>query len=133
MSDPRYKRKSAAVPEQITIRNKQFAKFVSRRKGVSARAMSSAVRLLTEGVLEAMGEGYNVQLIGLGTWEVRLMPARMRYHRITKVTYMAEPFYMAYFKKSPTLIKTVREISKARIQGLTVKATMPIVGCKRGI
>jgi len=127
-----YKRKSEVAPEQITIHNNQFARFVSRRKGVSASALSTAIRLLSEGVVEAMAEGYNVQLFKLGTFEIRKMPPRMRYHRITKQTYMAEPFHMVHFKKSPTLIKQVRKISKERLAVMLDKPTLPKAGGTTG-
>lgn len=124
--------KSAPAPEQILLQNKQFARFVSRRKGVSAVALSSAIRLLSEGVVEAMAEGYDVQLRGLGTFQVRMMKSRMRWHRITRQTYMAPPFAMVHFKKSPKLCKQVKAIAKARIAALSSTTTIPPVGGKKG-
>lgn len=121
----KYKPACDLAPEQITLKNKQFARFVSRRKGVSAAALSSAMRILTEGLVEALAEGYNIQWVGLGTFQVRQMKSRMRYHRITRQVYMAPPFTMLHFKKSKLLAKTVKDNARARIAALSQKPTLP--------
>lgn len=122
----KYIPKGDLAPEQVLLKNKQFARFVSRRKGVSAKALSSAIRILTEGLVEALGEGYNVQLMGLGTFEVRQMRSRKRYHRITRQVYMAPPFLMMHFKKSKLLAKTVKDTARARVAALSQKSTLPV-------
>jgi nucleoid DNA-binding protein len=107
---------SRLIPEKIVLENAGFTKFVARRTGVSAAALSTAHRLLTQGLVEALAEGYAVRWWGVGTFECREMPPRKRYHRLKKHVYMSPPTTLVHFKKTETLNQKVRDMAKARLE-----------------
>jgi nucleoid DNA-binding protein len=126
-----YKTTADGAPEQIKMNSKQFARFVSRRKGVSSAALHSAIGLLIEGVIEALSEGYDVHLRGLGEFQVRLYGPRIRCLKFSREKYMAPPFTAVFFRRSKKLKETVKNKANARIRALCTTTTLPAVGDKR--
>lgn len=110
--------------EQIVLESQNFARFVARRKGVSAKALSTAIRLLSEGLVEAMSEGYAVRLYRLGLFEVRELPPRNRYHRLKRENYISPATTVVRFKKSENLNKRVRSMSKERLDKMEAEPTI---------
>lgn len=116
--------KSRVTKERITLTNLAFARWLSRRKGVSSAALSSALKLIGEGIKEGMAEGYAIRILGIGTFEMRELPARNRYHRKERKLYLSPPSVVAHFKKSEFLTANIRKISKDRLDEM---ATTPTV------
>lgn len=110
-----YTPKSRVPKDRVMLTNVGFSRWLSKRKGVSSAALTSAMTLLIQGTKEAMAEGYGVRWIGLGTFEMRELPARNRYHRKEKRCYLSPPSVVAHFKKSDLLTHNIRKMSEARL------------------
>lgn len=101
--------------EKVTLRNRQLARFISRRKGVSSEAVSQALKIIGEGIVEALAEGFDFQWFGIGTFETRVLKPRVRYNRVKRERYMSNESMIVHFRKSPGLTPTVRDMSIARL------------------
>lgn len=113
--------------EKIVLRNNQFARWMSKRNGVSHAALSKAIQLITSGLLEALANGYNINLAGLGRFETREMPPRVRYHRLHGERYISQPSTVVHFRKSDILTKRVRELAAANLEDMVkTPAVKPI-------
>lgn len=123
MPDP-YKPVTRILPGKVTLSNIQFARWVSKRYGVSSVAMSRATRLLIEGMIDALAEGYSVQLKGLGKFEARELAPRMRFNRTQGVRYLSKPSVILHFKKSEKLNDTLRTRAKEKLDALSSNPTV---------
>lgn len=117
---------SRLTPEKIVMENQQFARWLARRKGVSAKALSTAINLLSDGIVEAMAEGYAVRVWRLGTFECREVKPRRRYHRIKKEIYTSPATTIVHFKKSENINERVRNMSKARLDKMLSTPSVPL-------
>jgi nucleoid DNA-binding protein len=131
LPNSRYITPAGIAPEQIKMTAKQFARFVSRRKGVSSVALMSAITLITDGIIEALSEGFDVNFRGLGEFQVRLYGPRIRCLRFTREKYMAPPFTQVHFLRAKKLRETVKKVANQRIADLCQTPTLPVVGEKR--
>lgn len=110
--------------EKIVLRNNQFARFLSRRTGLSQRALSRAVKLIGDGILQVLAEGYDFQWLGLGTFETRELKPRKRYHRMKGEVYVSRPSVIVHFHKSPSLNDSVRNLAIQRLDALLAEPTV---------
>lgn len=117
---------SRLTPDKFVMENQQFARWLGRRKGVSAKALASAINLLSQGIIEAMGEGYAVRVWGLGLFENREIGPRRRYHRLNKDVYTSPPTTIVHFSKSENLNKKVRSLAKARLERMASEPSVPL-------
>jgi nucleoid DNA-binding protein len=114
-------RKSA---EKIVMRNGQFVRWLARRSGVSHQALSSALMLLSKGIIEALANGFDVGIIGLGVFETRELQPRKRYQRLTKSYYISKPSVIVHFKKAYGLSYRVRAMAEAQLSKTMNTATV---------
>ena len=114
------------TPEKVVMENQQFAKWSARRKGVSAKALATALNLLSDCLVEAMAEGYAVRWWRLGTFECREVAPRRRYHRIKKEVYTSPANTIVHFKKSENLNSRVRKMSKDRLEKMLMGSSVPL-------
>ena len=120
----RYEPTTRIPSERTVLRNNQFARYVSKRTGVSSQALTKAIQLLSNGIIEALGDGFEVSLIGIGTFEVRELKPRKRFHRIEKRMYISEPSMIVHFKKSEQLTKRVRQAAEGNLESMATKTTI---------
>lgn len=116
--------------EKILLRNNQLARFISKRNGVSAKAISQALILLGEGITDALAAGFDFQWKGMGTFETRELVPRIRYHRAKKEKYMSAPSVIVHFHKSPGLNNIVRDKASALLNDVVENPAVNPVGRK---
>lgn len=114
--------------EKIVLRNGQFARWLSKRTGVSQKALAKAMELITNGIVEALADGYSVNFNRLGVFEAREMKPRLRYHYKEGTTYMSEPATVVHFRKSELLTSRVRELAASNLDNISTTPTVKPVG-----
>jgi nucleoid DNA-binding protein len=127
MSYTEYNPTTRVSSEKLIIQNGQFAKLLAKKTGVSQGALSKAINLISTGLIEALAEGYAVNLKGLGVFETRELKPRVRYHRIDKVRYTSKPSTIVHFRKSETLNRRVRALAAAQVERLHDSPHIPPV------
>jgi nucleoid DNA-binding protein len=115
-------------PEKIVLQSNQFARWLSKRTGVSNKAISSAINIIGKGILDALANGYSFQWRQIGTFEMREQKPRVRYHRKHKERYMAAPSVVVHFKKAPKLNETVRRKAAQVVDDMVKKPTAKVTG-----
>ncbi len=123
MSFTKYTPKTRVPDERVLMRNGQFAKYLSRKTGVSSAALSKALNIISSGLVDALADGYNVNINALGTFEFREMPPHRRYHHQEKRIYMAPGHTVVHFRKSENLSKRVRRKAEAKLEDTIRKPT----------
>lgn len=110
--------------DKVVLRTNQLARIISRQTGVSAGALSAALKILGNGIVDALANGYDFQWQGIGTFETRELKPRTRYHRMKGERYMSQPSVVVHFKKAPSLNETVRRRASARLDKLDTNPTV---------
>jgi nucleoid DNA-binding protein len=118
MSLSKYVPTTRVSSEKLVLRNSQFARWLSKRTGASHTAVAKAIQIISKGIVEALANGYDVNLYGLGVFETRELKPRLRYHRLKKTTYMSEPSTIVHFRKSEYLTKRVRQLAAAQLEAM---------------
>lgn len=123
MNTTQYKPVTRIHKEKVVLANGQFARWLSRRTGASHTALSTALQLIGNGIVDALAEGYQFQWLRLGTFETRELEPRMRYNRVKKAKYMSRPSTIVHFRKAQGLNDTVRARAAKAMQDQIMNPT----------
>ncbi|MBE3561880.1 MAG: HU family DNA-binding protein [Ktedonobacteraceae bacterium] len=69
-------RMSSVEKEQVVIGKDELIHQVAARAGLNLKETSRAIDAFTEIVRESVARGYEVRLMGFGTWNLRTVAAR---------------------------------------------------------
>lgn len=58
------------------MNKENFVNFVSQKEGISKKDASNIISIFTNAVIEALGKGENIHLIGFGSFSVTEIPPR---------------------------------------------------------
>jgi nucleoid DNA-binding protein len=127
MSLSKYTPTTRVLEEKVTLQNGQFSKLLAKKHGVSAAALAKALQLISAGLVEALAEGYDVSIKGIGVFQTRELKPRVRYHRLKKTRYLSNPSTIVHFRKSEQLTKRVRSLAAAQVEKLLEVPHVPPV------
>ena len=112
---PKVHIKSRVIPEPVRLGRLQFIRFVSQRSGTSQQALHQAMKILADGIKQALAEGYEVIWDGVCVFNVREVKERTRFNPQTHVKVMQAATCRVHIRASASLTRDMLRKSAERV------------------
>lgn len=113
---PKVMIKSRVIPEAVKLSHSQFIRFVSQRSGTSQAALLQAMKILKDGIKQALSEGHSVVWDGMCVFDVREIKERARYNPQKGKTEMQVAGCRVHIRSSNTLTRDVKRKTQERLE-----------------
>lgn len=110
---------SRVIPNRVALTSKPLARFIAQRCGCSAAAAYEALRLIRDGIKQALVEGYTVHWEGAFVVEVRELEPRSRYCLTTKTRQHYASSSRVHVRVSEAFTRDVKDRAAERLKALT--------------